>query len=93
VGIHLPAGILPDCSAQRFSPHPAKGEPRRITKREAVVTQLVNKSTTADLRATTMLIDMLKEVDRKVVEQFVPRLRRQIAAETAEAAAAAEPPG
>jgi len=38
---------------------------RRITKREAVITQLVNKSAGADLRATKMLIDMLKEIERK----------------------------
>jgi hypothetical protein len=85
-----------------------EGERRRITKREAIVTQLVNKSTPADLRATKMLIDMLKKVekkagvaapreparlspaDREVVEQFIARLRRQIAAEAAEAAV--EPP-
>ena len=42
-----------------------EGERRRITKREAIVTQLVNKSTTADLRATKMLIDMLKAVEQK----------------------------
>src|SRR5438132_11695615 len=36
------------------------GRRRKITKREAVVAQLVNKSATADLRATKMLIDMLK---------------------------------
>ena len=34
-----------------------EGERREITKREAVATQLVNKSTGADLRATKMLID------------------------------------
>ena len=32
---------------------------------EAVVTQLVNKSTRADLRATKMLVDMLKDVEKK----------------------------
>ena len=87
-----------------------EGERRRITKREAIVTQLVNKSTTADLRATKMLIDMLKEVekkagaaaprgparlslaDREVVEQFITRLRHQIAVEAAEAASAAGEP-
>jgi hypothetical protein len=80
------------------------GRRRKITKREAIVTQMVDKSASADLRATKMLIDMLKEVeekagtaapepaeltppDREVVELFVARLRRQIAAE-AEAAAA-----
>jgi hypothetical protein len=41
------------------------GERREITKREAVVTQLVNKSTCADLRATKMLIDMLKDAEKK----------------------------
>ena len=41
------------------------GERREITKREAVATQLVNKSTGADLRATKMLIDTLKDVEKK----------------------------
>ena len=41
------------------------GNRRKITKREAVVTQLVNKSATADLRATKMLIDMLKDIEKK----------------------------
>ena len=89
------------------------GRRRKITKREAIVTQMVNESAGANLRATKMLFDMLKEVeqkagraaapaepekltpaDREVVEMFVARLRRQIAAEATEAAApAAEPPG
>ena len=41
------------------------GERRRITKRQAVVHQLVNKSTTADLRATKMLFDMMKDAEQK----------------------------
>jgi hypothetical protein len=41
------------------------GERREITKREAVVTQLDNKSTRTDLRATKMLVDMLKDVEKK----------------------------
>ena len=41
------------------------GELRQITKREAVVHQLVNKSTTADLRATKMLFDMMKDAEQK----------------------------
>src|SRR5438445_3199857 len=41
------------------------GKRRRITKREAIVTQMVDKSASADLRATKMLIDMLKEVEQK----------------------------
>jgi Family of unknown function (DUF5681) len=82
------------------------GKRRRITKREAIVTQMVNESAKANLRATKMLFDMMKEVeqkagaaapepakltatDKEVVELFVARLRRQIAVEAAEAAAAA----
>ena len=41
------------------------GERRKITKREAVVHQLVDKSTSADLRATKMLLDMMKEAEHK----------------------------
>ena len=41
------------------------GERREITKREAVAKQLVNKSTGADLRATKMLIDTLKDAEKK----------------------------
>src|SRR5215467_9792207 len=41
------------------------GHRRKITKREAIVTQMVDKSAEADLRATKMLFDMLKEVEQK----------------------------
>ena len=41
------------------------GERREITKRVAVASQLVNKSTGADLRATKMLIDTLKDAEKK----------------------------
>ena len=41
------------------------GQSRQITKREAVIAQLVDKSTGADLRATKMLIDMLKDIERR----------------------------
>jgi hypothetical protein len=41
------------------------GERREITKREAIAKQLVNKSTGADLRATKMLIDALKDAEKK----------------------------
>ena len=85
------------------------GKRRKITKREAIITQMVNESASANLRATKMLFDMMKEVeqkagaaappeptqltatDREVVELFVARLRRQIAAEAAETAEAAAP--
>jgi len=83
------------------------GKRRKITKRQAIITQMVNESASANLRATKMLFDMMKEVeqkvgaaappepaklsapDREVVELFIARLRRQIAAEAAEAVAAA----
>src|SRR6266436_8725911 len=41
------------------------GRRRTITKREAIVTQMVDKSASADLRATKMLIDMMKDVERR----------------------------
>jgi len=41
------------------------GRRRKITKREAVVIQLVNKSAGADLRTTKMLIDMMKDIEKK----------------------------
>jgi fructose-1-phosphate kinase PfkB-like protein len=58
------------------------GERRKITKREAVVHQLVNKSTTADLRATKMLFDMIKDVEQKAsVTSAGPEPRRLDAAD------------
>ena len=41
------------------------GHSRQITKREAVVAQVVDKSAGADLRATKILIDMLKDIERR----------------------------
>src|SRR5438552_10447831 len=41
------------------------GQPHQITKREAVIAQLVDKSTGADLRATKMLIDMLRDIEKR----------------------------
>jgi len=41
------------------------GKRRQVTKREAVIAQLVNKSASAELRATKMLIDMLRDIERK----------------------------
>ena len=87
------------------------GKRRKITKREAIIKQMVNESASANLRATKMLFDLMKEVehkagtaaqpepekltatDREIVELFVARLRRQIATEAAEAAAAATAAG
>ena len=41
------------------------GKRRQATKREAVIAQLVKKSASAALRATKMLIDMLREVEKR----------------------------
>jgi hypothetical protein len=41
------------------------GNRRQATKREAVIAQLVNKSASAELRATKMLIDMIRDIEKK----------------------------
>jgi len=41
------------------------GRRREVTLREAIVGQLINKSATADLRATKMLLDMIKEAEKQ----------------------------
>jgi hypothetical protein len=64
---------------------------RKITKREAIIIQLVNRSAQADLQAIKILLDMLREIetrteahtadsplglaDEKVIEQLKARLR------------------
>jgi len=39
------------------------GRRKKITKREAIVTQLVNKSASADLKATQIVLALLREVE------------------------------
>src|SRR5438132_14236485 len=46
------------------------GRRRKLTKRAAIVTQMVNKSASADLRATKMLTDMMKEVEAEGRRRF-----------------------
>jgi len=48
------------------------GRRRTMTKREAIVTQMVDKSASADLRATKMLIDMMKDVEHKAGDAAPP---------------------
>ena len=55
------------------------GRRRTITKREAIVTQMVDKSASADLRATKMLIDMMKDVEHKVGDAAPPPEPRRLA--------------
>jgi Family of unknown function (DUF5681) len=54
---------------------------RKITKREAIVTQMVDKSASADLRATKMLIDMMKDIEHKAGAAMPPEPRRLDAAD------------
>ena len=41
------------------------GRRRTLTKRGAIVTQMVDKSASADLRATKMLIDLMKDIEHR----------------------------
>ena len=52
------------------------GERRQITKREAIITQLVNESASANLRATKMLIDMMKDVEKETGAEAPPEPHR-----------------
>ena len=57
----------------------SNGRRRRITKREAIVTQMVDKSASADLRATKMLIDMMNEIEHKAGIAAPPPEPRRLA--------------
>src|SRR5207244_13562425 len=55
------------------------GQRRKITEREAIVTQTVDKSASAGLRTTK--IDMMKDIERRTVEAVpLPAPRRLAAA-------------
>jgi hypothetical protein len=41
------------------------GGRRTISKRQAIITQLVNRSAKGDLRALKILLDILQEIDRR----------------------------
>ena len=49
---------------------------RKVTKRELIATQMVNNPAGADLRATKMLIDMMKDVERRAGVEAPPEPRR-----------------
>jgi hypothetical protein len=42
------------------------GGRRKITKREAIIKQLVNRSTKADWRAIKILLDIVREIENRV---------------------------
>jgi hypothetical protein len=56
------------------------GRRRELTKREAIVAQMVDKSASAGLRATKMLIDMMKDVEHKAGDAARPPEPRRLAA-------------
>jgi hypothetical protein len=41
------------------------GGRRKITKRQAIITQLVNRSAKSDLRATKILLDIVQDIERR----------------------------
>ena len=41
------------------------GRRRKISKREAIVTQLVNRSAAADFRAIKILLDIVRDIERQ----------------------------
>jgi len=41
------------------------GGRRKVTKRQAIITQLVNRSATADFRAIKILLDMVREIENQ----------------------------
>jgi hypothetical protein len=69
------------------------GRRKKITKREAIITQLVNKSAAADLKATQIVLALLQEVeaqadgaveqtalteaDHQIIERIRERLRTE----------------
>jgi Family of unknown function (DUF5681) len=46
------------------------GGRRKITKREAIVTQLVNRSATADLRALKILLGLVRDIEAQTEPAF-----------------------
>jgi hypothetical protein len=69
------------------------GRRKKISKREAIITQLVNKSASADLKATQIVLAMLQDVearaddtsdtaafteaDQKIIQRIQARMRNQ----------------
>jgi hypothetical protein len=48
------------------------GKRRQVTKREAVIALLVNESASAELRATKMLIDILRDIEKRAGSTVIP---------------------
>ena len=48
------------------------GRRRKIALREAITSQLINKSATADLRAVKMLLDLIKDAEKQAATATAP---------------------
>ena len=65
------------------------GKHRKITKREAIVTQLVNRSAKADLKAVQIVLAMLRDIEghaeadvfTEADEQIIQRIRARFRGE------------
>jgi hypothetical protein len=66
VGYCKPPHHAPERGARRKVTVTENGRRQRITKRELVIKQLVNKSASADLRAIKQLTDIVQEADRSL---------------------------
>ncbi len=49
------------------------GGRRKVTKRRAIITQLVNRSATADFRAIKILLDIVRDIERQT-ESTTPEI-------------------
>ena len=58
------AGLLAAALNEKLTV-PKNGKRRKVTKQEAVIAQLVNKSASAELLTTKMLIKTLREIERQ----------------------------
>jgi hypothetical protein len=76
----VPYGGLADAPSERVYVMTIDGRHRKLTKRDAIVTQMVDKSASADLRATKMLIDMMKDVEHRAGDIAPPPELRRLAA-------------
>ena len=48
------------------------GRRRKVTLREAITSQLINQSASADLRATKMLLDLIKDAEKQAAAATAP---------------------
>src|SRR6266487_1566813 len=57
------ATLLCEALDKKITTVTESGDRRKITKREAMITQLVNRSAQADLKATLIVLGMMQEID------------------------------